>query len=142
MLALVGAVTFTPAQAQPDDHKDKTKAKDPVEWSFPTVQGIVQNAYWADGLTKGSHTPTLQVWSDDSNMLVTIYGDTSDVREVIANGTACVGRFVVASGIRIDEAQLSAQGIEVPNLDMECSASIGPEPASAPPDSSASKKKS
>src|ERR1051325_1683429 len=122
VLAL-SVVTALPAQAQRDDNPvPRKKNQDNPTWNDPTVSGIVTSTFWAEGKDAKSKTATIVVWSDDANLAGGIYPHTPTVRAAIVNGTACVGRYVVATGDRLDSNQLSAQGIVVPNLDMECTA--------------------
>jgi hypothetical protein len=124
-LTLIVAFTLTPVYANPNGPKnEKPKSEDPPEWSDPTVSGIVTQTFWAEGKDPKNKTATIVVWSNDIDMAVSVYGDNPIVREAIVNGTACVGRYVVATGDRIDTNALSAQGIEVPNLDMPCTATL------------------
>ena len=124
-LAMVAAFSLTPVYAKPGEpDREKPKSEDPPEWSDPTVRGIVTETFWADGKDPKSKTATIVIWSNDIDMPVSVYGDNPNVREAIVNGTACVGRYVVATGERIDTNALSAQGIEVPNLDMPCTATL------------------
>lgn len=114
-LALITAFTLSPAYA----------AKcDPKEWCEPTVSGIVTKTFWAESADPKIKTATIVVWSNESDIPVNVFGDNPIVREAIVNGTACVGRYVVVSGDRLEADMLSAQGIEVPNLDMPCTAKL------------------
>ena len=76
--------------------------------------------FWAESADPKKKTATIVVWSNDSDIAVNVFGDNPIVREAIVNGTACVGRYVVVTGDRIEADMLSAQGIVVPNLDMPC----------------------
>ena len=114
-LALFAAFTLAPAYA----------AKcDPPEWCEPTVSGIVTHTFWAESANPKIKTATIVVWSNESDIAVNVFGDNPSVREAIVNGTACVGRYVVASGDRFEPDMLSGQGIVVHNLDTPCTATL------------------
>jgi hypothetical protein len=119
-LALGGALSLATVEARPEPKNEKAKAGDPAAWSDPLVQGIVMDTFWVEGKNPKQQTAVIQVWSNESDLAVIVYGDNPAAREAIVSGTACVGRFVIAVGDRIDEDELSADGIEVPNLDMAC----------------------
>jgi hypothetical protein len=121
MLLVAGGV-----EAKPDDPNwgNRRKSDDNPSWSDPTVRGIVQQTFWADGKDPKSKTATIVIWSAEADLSVTIYGDNPIVRAAILDGTACVGRYIEATGVRLDANALSAQGIVVPNLDMECTATL------------------
>ncbi len=128
MLAVVAMMSFAIVEAKPADPKDeKSKEGEPEAWSDPRVQGIIDKVYWADGKDPKTKTATMTLYSAESDQEITIYGDNPNVREAIVNGTACVGRFAVVTGDRIDPSTMVGQGIEVPNLDMECTATLGPQ---------------
>jgi hypothetical protein len=114
-LALFTAFSLTPAYAAKGD---------PQEWSDPTVSGFVTSTFWADSADPKNKTATIVVWSNDSDLAVNVFGDNPVVRESILNGTACVGRYVVVTGDRIEADMLSGQGIVVPNLDTPCTATL------------------
>ena len=128
----VGAVLFSEtALAKPDnsDVREKAKSKDPVEWSYPSVQGTVDKMFWAPGKQKNSWTPSFSFYSNESNLEVTVFVDTLDGQALMTDGSVCVGRFVVATGNRIDENDLSAEGLQVLNPDADCSGGLGPRPS-------------
>ncbi|MCC7105035.1 MAG: hypothetical protein IT307_07815 [Chloroflexi bacterium] len=141
-LALAGTLVFNLAPALADGNqsqdRQKNKPKDnEILWD-PVVQGQVVQVFWAEGKGKDK-TATLVVDSKEANQWVYVYGDNPGVREAIVSGRACVGRFVVATGDRLEETALSAQGIEVYNLDTPCTATLVPgtggpvsQPASQP----------
>jgi hypothetical protein len=129
LMLSVATLQVRPVEARPGGPKDeKPKSEDPPEWSDPFVQGTVDKLYWADGKVKGTWTPTLQYFSNESNMEVTVYVDEPGAQGLVRDGSVCVGRFVVATGFRIDERTLSAQGLQILNPDAPCSSTI-----SAPP---------
>lgn len=127
MLALASAVSFTPVEARPEPKAEREKAKDPAAWSEPVVSGNITDTYWTDGLTKGSRTAVIVIWSAESDLGVTIYGDDPSVRNAIVAGEACVGRYVVVSGDRLDEGHMVGRGIEQPDLGKDCERSLQPE---------------
>ena len=114
-LALFTAFTLSPAYAEKCE---------PKEWCEPTVSGIVTHTFWADSSDPKNKTATIVVWSSDSDIPVNVFGDNPIVREAIVNGTACVGRYVVATGDRVEHDMLSGQGIVVHNLDTPCTATL------------------
>src|SRR5919198_2046669 len=98
ILLLVGALTFTSVEAKPEDNKgDRRKGGEPANqaWSDPMVMGVVQDTFWVEGKEKDTKTPVIQVWSNEGDLLVTVYGDGPAVRDAIVSGRGCVGRYVV-----------------------------------------------
>lgn len=128
-LVLVGSVLATPAMADKDNEQDRQKNRpkdEPSAWSDPVVAGIVSQVFWAEGKDPGTRTATLIVWSADSDLNVTIYGDDPSVRKALVDGVACVGRYVVIGGDRLDAETMIGRSVEVPNLDMACTSTLQP----------------
>lgn len=115
MLGLTAALSFGTVQAKPQEPpREKPKEKDPPEWSDPMVQGTIDKVWWAESKVKGQWTPSMSLFSNDSNVEVTVYVDNPDA-QTVAKAQACIGRFIVATGDRIDAENLSALGLQVPN---------------------------
>ena len=130
MLVVAGSLAVATVEAKPERKNDERPPKDldRPEWSDPMVQGVITKVWWADGYTKGEWIPSAELFSVESDNMVTVYGNSLQVQDLFKNGTACVGRFIVATGNRIDQWNLSARGMEVPNLDMACTTALGPPP--------------
>jgi hypothetical protein len=122
--ALVSGLTIAPVAAKPEPKDEHARQQANPALTDSTVQGVVARAFWADGKVPGQMTPTIVVWSTESDTWVTIYGDSQSVRDMIVGGVACVGRFVIATGDRINDEALSAQGVTVPDQNGECAATI------------------
>jgi hypothetical protein len=128
VLALASLATVSTALAGEDQAQDRRKNRprtdEPAAWSDPRVAGTVTNTFWAEGKDPGTKTATLVVWHADGDIAVTIYGDDPAVRQAIVDGTACVGRYVVVVGDRIDEDELVGRSIEVPDQSVACEWSL------------------
>lgn len=112
-------------QAKPQEpQRERPKSEDPPEWSEPVVQGTIDKMWWAESKVKGQWTPTFSLFSNESNLEVTVYVDEPTAQQLTAN-RACVGRFVVATGNRIDEQNMSALGIELPGATDGCAEGQG-----------------
>jgi hypothetical protein len=120
-LASLLAVSTALATDKEDSGERKKKGNDePPAWSDPRVAGKVTNTFWAEGKDAKNKTATIVIWHDDGDIPVTIYGDDPSVRQAIVDGTACVGRYVVVIGDRIDEYQIVGRSIEVPDQSQPC----------------------
>jgi hypothetical protein len=115
----IGAATVY-ADPKAEDRKPKKPNQNRPEWNEPTVMGIVMDTYWAPGLKPGTQTATIVIWSNESDLAVTIWGDGPEVREAIVNGTACVGRYVVVGGNRLDENSLVGLAIHFADTAKQC----------------------
>jgi hypothetical protein len=130
-----------PAAAKPREPEDERGVQParPPEWSEPVVRGDIIGTHWAEGKDPKQKTATIVIWSKESNLAVNVYGDDPRVREVIVNGTACVGRYAIVGGDRQEETVMIGQSIEVQNLNLPCTATIQPvqntqaQPATKPP---------
>ena len=129
-LLLAGSIYALPVSAENGDNvedRQKNRPKnEPAGWSDPIVNGIVMQALWVESGDPNWMTAALIVWHTDSDMAVTIYGDDPSVRQAIVDGVACVGRYVVIGGDRLDAETMIGRSIQVPNLDMECTSTLQP----------------
>jgi hypothetical protein len=123
-LVMATSLTFTPVHARPEDKDEKTKAQTNPAWGDPTISGHVINTFWIESKTPGQKTAVIVVWHDDGDLAVTVYADDPIVRDAIINRTACVGRYVIVTGDRIDEDELVGRGIQVPDIGTECTATL------------------
>lgn len=125
MLGLTAALSVGIVQAKPQEpQRERPKSEDPVEWSEPVVQGTIDKMWWAESKIKGQWTPAFSFFSNESNLEVTVYVDNPDAQQV-ATSVACVGRFAVATGNRIDQENMSALGLEVPGATTGCAVGDG-----------------
>jgi hypothetical protein len=127
-LFMAGSVLVSTAVADKDPAQDRQRNRPrtdvPPAWSEPVVMGVVNQVMWVESKTPGQQTAAMIVWSSDSDLNVTIYGDDPSVRQALIDGLACVGRYVVVGGDRLDESTMVGRSIEVPNLDMPCTATL------------------
>src|SRR6266568_5008795 len=91
LVFLAGALLWAPVLAKPNEpDPEKTKAKDNPAWKDSTINGIVQATSWVPAKQAGQWTATIVVWSNESDLAISVFGDDPTVRDAIANGTACV----------------------------------------------------
>ena len=130
MFGLMTAFSASTALAQKDnsDVKEKKKNTNLPEWDYPQVQGIVDRVYWAPGTKKNTWTPSFDFFSVESNLEMSIYVDDAGAQMLMKDGSVCVGKFVVATGNRIDETALSALGLQIPDQPNQCGDTLGPQP--------------
>src|SRR5918912_979157 len=69
---------------------------------------------------KNTWTPSFDFFSVESNLEMSIYVDDSGAQLLMTDGSVCPGKFVVATGNRIDETALSALGLQIPDHPNQC----------------------
>ena len=135
LVALAATLTFAPVYvyAKPDNNEQKQDRKgnnkDNPSWSDPLVHGIVTNVFWAEAREKGQHTATIVIFSPESDIPVTIYGDDPTVRQAVVDGTVCTGRYAEVGGDRLDADNMIGRAVKFSDTATECVATIGPEPS-------------
>jgi len=127
-LIALATVTTSPVVATRRDGEKQKAQPDNQAWKDSKVDGVVLSTYWAEAKQKGQWTAVIVVWSNASDIAVTVYGDDPVVRSAIVDGSACVGRYVVVAGDRLEATDLVGRGIQVPSTDTECTAVIAPQP--------------
>ena len=116
--ALGAATVFADPKAE--DKKPKKPNQNNPAWNEPIVMGIVMDTYWAPGLKPGTQTATIVIWSNESDLAVTVWGDGPPLREAILNGTVCVGRYAVVGGNRLDEVSMQGLAVEFSDTGTAC----------------------
>lgn len=125
VLFAVAGPLAAPSLARPREPEDeRPKPSDPPAWKEPVIQGEIIGTHWSEGRDPNQKTATIVVWSVESDLAVNVYGDDPRVREVIVNGTACVGRYAIVGGDREDEYSLIGRSIEVQRLEAPCRESL------------------
>lgn len=126
---LAAGILVSPVFADKDNVQDRKKNRpsdEPSAWSEPVVSGTVMQTMWVDSKDPGSFTAAMIVWSNDSDLAVTIYGDDPSVRQAIVDNVACAGRYVVVGGDRLEAEEMIGRSIEVHNLETPCTSTLQP----------------
>lgn len=135
-VALVSNVAVSPVEAgkdNPGQDKPRNRPKGDDVYTDPVVSGMVTGVAWSESKNPNQKTATLFVWSNDADQSVSVYGSDPTVRDAIVSGLACVGRYVIAVGDRIDANALEARSIQVPDLSQTCTQTLAPLPGMSVP---------
>jgi hypothetical protein len=108
-------ITASHNPRHPED--DRPKPGEEEFWMDAQIDGLLYHIRQIDGKT------VLVILDTDVKEGVDAYIINPDLLPLIQNGTACVGRYVIATGVRTSAYTLDAQGLTV-DTSKEC----GPPP--------------
>ena len=100
------------ADEEDKDRSAETEEENPALTS-PRVEGIVYKIREIEG------NKVVTVYFKDVGFGVDVFVKPAHLVALIDNKSVCIGRFIVAEGIRLSQTQLEAQGI-MPDMSTSC----------------------
>lgn len=107
------ALFIAPLAAQPswashtNDEEEGPPLQEGEQWRDAQVDGVVYHIRQIEGKT------VLTVLDTEVRDSIDVYLVNPGLNVLVQNGTACVGRYVVAAGVRTSPYTLDAQGLTV-----------------------------
>jgi hypothetical protein len=107
--ALGMSMLVSPLIVAPEEEKDEEQParQEGEQWRDAQVDGLVYKIQQIEGKS------VLTVYDTEVLDSIQVYIANPALQPLIQNGTACVGRYVVATGVRTGPYTLDAQGLMV-----------------------------